>query len=388
MALVPPHMALVPALDAVPLPEILATAGRRMAPAYLRRRLTRAGAPYTDGDTTTFTYVGDAESVGVVHFMARFPPIPPMERLADTDLWHVTVELPRGARVEYKLEVTGRDRSDRILDPLNKRTASDPFGSNSVAHAPDYVEPAWVSPDAAVAKGTLEALPIEGSAFGDDRLALVYLPAGHPDSGPYPVVVLHDGSDMVEYASLVTVLDNLTGSGAMRPVVVALLDPIHRNQEYTASEVHAHFLVDEVLPRLEKEFAASDDPAERVIGGSSLGAVASLATAWLRPGVFGSAVLLSGSFVTALGGPLNRGAPFQPVIEFVKAFTAKPGRPVDRMSVAVGIFEGLLEDNRALLPVLESTGADVAYEEVVDGHHWQSWRNSLGEALRDLLPAP
>ena len=116
--------------------------------------------------------------------------------------------------------------------------------------------------------------------------------------------------------------------------------------------------------------------------------MASLATAWLRPGVFGSAVLLSGSFVTALGGPLNRGAPFQPVIEFVKAFTAKPGRPVDRMSVAVGIFEGLLEDNRALLPVLESTGADVAYEEVVDGHHWQSWRNSLGEALRDLLPAP
>ena len=105
--------------------------------------------------------------------------------------------------------------------------------------------------------------------------------------------------------------------------------------------------------------------------------MASLATAWLRPGVFGSAVLLSGSFVTALGGPLNRGAPFQPVIEFVKTFTAKPGRPVDRMSVAVGIFEGLLEDNRALVPVLESTGADVAYEEVVDGHHWQSWRNSL-----------
>jgi enterochelin esterase family protein len=381
-------MALVPALDALSLPEILATAGRRMAPAYLRRRLTRAGAPYTDGDTTTFTYVGDAESVGVVHFMARFPPIPPMERLADTDLWHVTVELPRGARVEYKLEVTRRDRTDRILDPLNKRTASDPFGSNSVAHAPGYVEPAWVSPDADVAKGTLEALPIEGSAFGDDRLALVYLPAGHPDSGPYPVVVLHDGSDMVEYAALATVLDNLIGSGAMRPVVVALLDPIHRNQEYTASEVHARFVVDEVLPRLEEEFAASDDPAERVVGGSSLGAVASLATAWRRPGVFGSAVLLSGSFVTALGGPLNRGAPFQPVIEFVKTFTAEPGRPVDRMSVAVGIFEGLLEDNRALLPVLESTGADVGYEEVVDGHHWQSWRNSLGEALRDLLPAP
>ena len=388
-ASLPPHMALVPALDALPLPEILATAGHRMAPAYLRRRLTRAGAPYTTGETTTFTYVGDADSVGVVHFMARFPPIPPMERLPDTDLWHVTVELPRAARVEYKLEVTGRDRTDRILDPLNRRTASDPFGSNSVAHAPGYVEPAWVSPDADVAKGALEAFPIEGSAFGDDRLALAYLPAGHPEGGPYPVIVLHDGSDMVEYASLATVLDNLIGAGAMRPAVVALLDPIHRNQEYTASEKHSQFVVDEVLSRLEDEFDASDDPALRVIGGSSLGAVASLATAWHRPGVFGAAVLLSGSFVTALGGPLHRSvAPFEPVIEFVKTFTGKPGRPVDRMSVAVGIFEGLLDDDRALLPVLESTGAEVRYEEVVDGHHWQSWRDSLGKALRDLLPAP
>jgi enterochelin esterase family protein len=381
-------MALVPALAALPLPEILATAGHRMAPAYLRRRLTRAGAPYTDDDTTTFTYVGDADSVGVVHFMARFPPIPPMERLAETDLWHVTVELPRGARVEYKLEVTGRGRTDRILDPLNRRTASDPFGSNSVAHAPGYVEPAWVSPDADVAKGAIEALPIEGSAFGDDRLALVYLPAGHPEGGPYPVVVLHDGSDMVEYASLATVLDNLIGAGAMRPAVVALLDPVHRNEEYTASPVHARFVVDEVLPRLEEEFAATDDPALRVIGGSSLGAVAGLATAWRHPGVFGSAVLLSGSFVTALGGPLNRGAPFGPVIGFMEEFTAAPGHPVDKVSMAVGVFEGLLEDNRAFLPVLESTGADVSYEEMVDGHHWQSWRTSLGEALRELLPGP
>ena len=44
-ASLPPHMALVPALDAVPLPEILATAGRRMAPAYLRRRLDQGRCP-------------------------------------------------------------------------------------------------------------------------------------------------------------------------------------------------------------------------------------------------------------------------------------------------------------------------------------------------------
>ncbi len=358
-----------------------------MAPAYLRRRIARAGAPYTFDGTTTFAYVGDADDVKVTHFMARFPSFPPMERLDGTELWHVTVELPEGARVEYKLEVVGDHGIDRILDPLNRRTASDPFGSNSVAHAPGYVEPAWVAPDPEVPPGTLTTFPVEGTAFGDDRLVGLYLPPGHPEDGPYPVVVLHDGSDMVEYASLTLVLDNLIAAGAMRPAVVALLDPIHRNREYTASEDHARFVVDDVLSRLVDRFAASDEPDDRVIGGSSLGAVASLATAWLRPGTFGSALLLSGSFVTATGGPLRRGPLFEPVIAFMKTFAGDPGTPVEQAWMAVGIFEGLVDDNRAFRRVLEAAGIDVHYEEVVDGHHWQSWRNSLGEALRDLLPA-
>ncbi len=227
-----------------------------MAPAYLRRRIARAGAPYTFDGTTTFAYVGDADDVKVTHFMARFPSFPPMERLDGTELWHVTVELPEGARVEYKLEVIGDHGTDRILDPLNRRTASDPFGSNSVAHAPGYVEPAWVAPDPEVPPGTLTTFPVEGSAFGDDRLVGLYLPPGHPEDGPYPVVVLHDGSDMVEYASLTIVLDNLIAAGAMRPAVVALLDPVHRNREYTASEDHARFVVDDVLSRLVDRFDA------------------------------------------------------------------------------------------------------------------------------------
>lgn len=356
-----------------------------MAPAYLRRRIARAGAPYAVGDTTTFGYIGDADAVGVVTFMARFPAIPPMERMEGTDLWHVTVELPRGSRVEYKLEVTDADRIERIVDPLNRRTASDPFGWNSVAHAPGYVEPDWVRPNGD-APGTLESFEIERSAFGDHRLVSVYLPAGYPDGGPYPVVVLHDGSDLVEFASLTTVLDNLIGTGAMRPAVVALLDPTRRSAEYAASELHAAFVVDDVLPRLVNDFHVADDPQLRVIGGSSLGAVASLATAWYRPGIFASAVLLSGSFVTATGGPLRRGPMFEPVIAFVKAFAAEPARPCDRLWIAVGLFEGLVDDNRALLPVLEATRMEVHYEEVADGHHWQAWRNSLGKALQDLLP--
>ena len=345
------------------------------------------GAPYSDHATTTFVYVGDAESVRVVHFMGRFPEIPPLLRLDGTSLWHVTVELPQGSRVEYKLEVTDQERTDRILDPLNRRTASDPFGSNSVAHAPGYADPPWVSPGVDFGLGTVETLEIDHTAFGGTRLFSVYLPDRYPDEAPYPVAVLHDGSDLLEYASLTTVLDNLIGAEAVRPHIAVLLDPTDRSREYAALPEHGRFVTEDVLPHVSAELGGSTHPADRLIAGASLGGVASLATAWRHPGTFGSLVLLSGSFVTGLGGPWKRGPLLRPVVDFVARFTEEPGRPSDRVWMAVGAYETLADDNRRFRPVLQGTGMAVSYREPLDGHHWQSWRNSLGEALRALLPA-
>jgi len=368
-----------------PTPDVLAEAAHTMAPAYLRRRLARVGVPYVSNTTSTFAYVGDAEAVRVVHFLALFPEIPPLERLEGTDLWSVTVELPTASRIEYQLEVVNDDRTQRIVDPLNRSTATDPFGANSVAHGPGSSDPAWSSPAVDAGPGSVESFELGSTVFGDVRTLSIYLPDGFPEGAPYPGVFFHDGSDLIQHAGITTALDNLIGAGALPPMIGVLMDPMDRNREYMALPEHGRFVVDEVLPHCVAEFHISTRPADRIIGGASLGAVASLATAWRHPGVFDGLVLLSGTFVTATGGRWNRSVALQPVVDFVEAFTAGPGRPARQAWVACGAYEGLSADNRAFLPVLKAAGLQVQYTEPRDGHHWHNWRNNIGDGLRALM---
>ena len=97
----------------------------------------------------------------VRHRVVGLPDPLHLRRLADTDLWHATIELPEVSRVEYQFEVVrGGVREQYLNDPLNPRLAHGPFGSQSVAAASGYVVPSWTLPDP-------EARP------GHDRLDLV-----------------------------------------------------------------------------------------------------------------------------------------------------------------------------------------------------------------------
>ena len=125
------------------------------------RFLQRHSAPIIEGRYATFLWRGEAEEVMVRHRVVGLPDPLHLRRLADTDLWHATIELPEGSRVEYQFEVVrGGVREQYLNDPLNPRLAHGPFGSQSVAAASGYVVPSWTLPDP-------EARP------GHDRLDLV-----------------------------------------------------------------------------------------------------------------------------------------------------------------------------------------------------------------------
>jgi len=184
------------------------------------------------------------------------------------------------------------------------------------------------------------------------------------------------------------VLDNLIHRLEIPGLVVACTQSPDRLHEYAHDERHARFLSAELLPALQAEYPLVDDPSARGLLGASFGAVACLSAAWRTPGVWGNLGLLSGSFAFTDIGDHDRGEAFDPVVEFVNAFRAAPGKPADRVYLACGTYESLIYYNRSLLPLLQETGMAVRYCEARDGHNWENWRDRLREALSYLFPGP
>jgi len=142
-------------------------------------------------------------------------------------------------------------------------------------------------------------------------------------------------------------------------------------------------------PRLEAELPLVSRPGGRCLMGSSFGAVASLATAYRYPEVYGSLLVQSGSFVfTDIANNHGGGPEFEPVVRFVNRYRTAPRRVADRMFVSCGVFEPLITPNRSMVPVFESTGMAVRYVEARDGHSWENWRDRLRAGLSWIFPGP
>lgn len=344
--------------------------------------------PLVDGPTITFVYRGEAEAVHLKHWVYGLPSSQSLHRLDRTDVWHLSLDLPPGSRVEYKLEVVRGGHGEWIQDPLNPNRARDPFGSNSVAHGTGYEVPTWIHHDPTITPGRVDELLVDAGPLGRRGVGL-YLPARFRRTRRYPLLVVHDGHDYVRYASLGTVLDNLIGRLEIPDMIVALTSSPNRLVEYADDERHARFLSDHLVPYLERRLPLDPRPQARCLMGASFGAVASLSAAWRRPGMFGHLLLQSGSFAfTDVGQRNHRGPLFDPVVAFMNAFRARPQPVAERVFVSCGTYESLIYENRSLVPLLESTGMDVRYVESRDGHNWENWRDRLREGLSWLFPGP
>ena len=356
--------------------------------ARIERFLAARSYPHVDGRSVTFVYHGRADQVLLRHWIYGLPSSQSFHRVDGTDLWFLEIDVPERSRIEYKIErVTGASR-EWIMDPLNPRVAHDPFGSNSVCYGQGYETPAWVLADPEARPGEVVELRVRSRTLGGVRGVLVYLPARFRRRRRYPLLVVHDGRDYLEYAGMRTVLDNLIHRLEIPPMIVAASEPRERMWEYAAAEPHADFLSHELLPKLEARFPLVPRPSHRGLAGASFGAVAALHAAWRAPGTWGRLLLQSGSFAFTDIGEHRRGAAFDPVVEFVNAFRDRPGRPSERVFVSCGVFESLIYENRSLVPLLQATGMDVRYVEARDGHNWDNWRDRLREGLSWLFPGP
>jgi len=373
---------------------------RRLAVNRLRERLPADGAaidrflarhpsPVVEGERATFLFRGEADEVRVRHRVVGLPDPLPMRRLPDTDLWAATATLPSGSRVEYQLETRRGDHYESFNDPLNPKVAHSPMGSSSVCAATGYEVPDWVHHDPEARQGEIVEDVLRSKALRREQPVKLYLPARYTAAQRYPLLVVHDGTDYLDYAAMKTVLDNLIHRLDVAPVVVAFVPPRDRLKEYPNHAPHARFIARELVPRLAERFSLVDDPQGRCLMGSSFGGIASLSTAVRYPGEFGSLLLQSASMVfTDIGSDHGGGPYFDPVVKFVNRYRAKPTRPVDRIFMSCGTYEPLITPNRSMVPVFREAGMTVRYVEARDGHNWEDWRDRLRDGLSWIFPGP
>jgi enterochelin esterase family protein len=185
-----------------------------------------------------------------------------------------------------------------------------------------------------VPKGATKQMPPWKSTIfeGTTRDWWIYVPAQYRPENPAAVMVFQDGAGPKDYVP--TVFDNLIAKGDMPVTVGIFIQPgiradgrANRSFEYdTLSDQYARFLLEEILPEVEKTVKLRHDAASRAISGASSGGICAFTVAWERPNEFSKVLSWIGSFTNIANGKTMRegGHNYEALVR--KTFPRKPIR--------------------------------------------------------------
>ncbi len=339
-------------------------------------RVEDAGALLTVDDPT-----GRWRSVGLWYHLRR--PYPDRSFDYVDGQWRYWLPRPPVDRLEYLLERTTVDgRAEMVLDDGNDATVPGAFGPHSVLEFPGYTPPPWLTWTAPAGTRVEAALP-HARGLRRDLPVTIWTPEGHADE-PLPMLLVHDGPEMDEYACITRYAAAMITQGVLPAFRVGLLAPGDRDAWYSASPAYARSLADTAVPALLRAVPTSGRP---VLAGASLGALSALHVEWTHPGTFAALFLASGSFFTMRHDEQESGhARFFRIVSTVERIADAPASPTDApMTLVCGTGEENWENNQAMLAALRRMGAGAAFGEFRDGHTWVGWRDSLDPALTGLL---
>ncbi len=336
-----------------------------------------------------------------------------MKRLAETDVWYLTVKLPKGARFAYTLSPNdpltfgGPRAAERMAtaraDPLNPRrwgckSAASEFECMSSAELPGAVPQPWTIPNPGTPSGKIDKQKITSEILKNERNLSVYTPPGYrADGAPYALLVVFDESSYLSWVPTPVILDNMIAASKIPPVVAVLIaNPSQesRSKELPPNPDFADFLAKELIPWTHAHYNVTSDPRQTVVAGSSYGGIAATYAGLRHSEIFGNVLCQSGSFWWAP----ERAHPEKLVDSSIeggwlaKQFIKSRKLPLT-FYMDAGWFEvdmsgtgmGILEPSRHMRDVLLALGYEVHYQESVGGHDYLSWRGTLADGLIALI---
>jgi predicted alpha/beta superfamily hydrolase len=250
--------------------------------------------------------------------------------------------------------------------------------------------------------GNLQVVPFTSSVFHNTRMLRVWLPP-HYDSlenhnRRYPVLYLNDGQNLFDACTSMfspeewrvdETATSLIDDGKIPPLIVVGIDNAgkrDRPKEYLpfpdeslrppTTDVHGkdypRFLVDEVMPFIERMYRIDERPIATGIGGSSYGAGIALYTVMERPGRFEKLLLESASLYAHDDYLLKRATTF-------KKWPA-------RVFIGVGSVNEPVDDVRRLRTILQRRpGVGLLFiASPGAGHNEKAWAQRFPDALEFL----
>jgi len=296
----------------------------------------------------------------------------------DDGVWRARLPRPPVDRLEYLMAIDGELQPD----PTNPLRAPGPFGDKSVLEWPEYEAPAWL--DSIADEGPTEWIEIRCRRLVARVHVLVYA-TPDPPGNDAPLLVVHDGPEYAEYSALTRFLDAMSWEERIPPLRAALIQPVDRDDTYSASALYAGALVRELVPELSRR--APHGP--RIGVGASLGALALLHAHRRHPRSFDALFLQSGSYFQQRWDKVESAfSRYRRITRFVGAVLRDGGaeRPIP-VALTCGLAEENLANNRAVATALAAQGYPAWLAEIRDAHNWTCWRDAFDPHLPALIEA-
>jgi len=232
------------------------------------------------------------ESASPATVAIDYQPAIPMTNVPGTNYWYKLAVLRLGTTHNYNYFANGKS-----------------LGTYDVAgYNPDsYPEPG-------VPRGQLSEMKTLHSSIYPDMSAnyWVYVNPGADTVRGAPLMIWQDGETIVGTQDLVRlrmqiVTDNLVAKKVIPPMVHVLISPgsggeatgtrMRSIQYDTVSDRYGRYLMEEILPEVEKTYKIRHDAYSRAIAGASSGAICALDAAWYFPDQFSRVLSHIGSYV-------------------------------------------------------------------------------------------
>ena len=284
--------------QAPPLEELIALARQGPAAPGLKDRIAKTLSARGGNAVWGQDYLFVSDSPAPVSISLDNQPAIPMAQVEGSTLWMLLTKMRTGVTHSFQYYAAGK--------PLGAR--GDAIGYNPDSYARPGVPRGKVSEKQTIVSKIYDGMKSD---------YWVYASPGVDPAVPAALMVWQDGQGLIgDYSRsrLFTVTENLVAQKLLPPIVHVMISPgqspdgrAMRSIEYdTVSDRYPRFLMEEVLPEVEKTYKLRPDGYSRAIGGESSGGICAFNVAWLMPDKFSRVHSAVGSFTSIQWHPQDK----------------------------------------------------------------------------------